>query len=147
MEHTQLTARVVHGLCCRTSHATAKDDIGPLWAKVAASGVLEGQQQAIAVYHDYEVRPDGYEVTVTVGLEVDADAAVPEGMARVEVPAQRCARWKTDGSVEQVMGAWQEVWAQWPDGGPRSFGADVEIWEQGPSGTPSGAQVYVGVRS
>lgn len=147
MENAELTARVVQGLSCRTSHATAKDDIGPLWAKVGASGMLHGQRQAVAVYHDYEVRPDGYEVTLTVGLEVDPGTAVPEGMARVEVPAQRCALWETDGSVEQVVAAWQEVWTKWPDGGPRSFGADVEIWEQGPGGVPSGARVYVGVRS
>ena len=147
MKHADLTARVVHGLSVRTSHATAKDDIGPLWAKVGASGMLEGHAEAVAVYHDYEVRPDGYECTVTVGFEAEPGADTPETMARVEVPAQRCALWETDGSVEQVVAAWQDVWTQWPDGGPRSFGADVEIWEQGPDGKPKRAQVYVGVRS
>ncbi len=147
MKNTDLTARVVHGLSVRTSHATAKDDIGPLWAKVAASGMLQGHAEAVAVYHDYEVRPDGYECTVTVGFEAKPDAVVPEDMTRVEVPAQRCALWETDGSVEQVVAAWQDVWVQWPDGGPRSFGADVEIWEQGPDGKPQRARVYVGVRS
>ncbi len=147
MNTTRLPARSVLGYSCRTSHATAAADIGPLWAKVGASGILEGRSRAIAVYHDYTVLPDGYDVTVTVGREVDAGEPTPEGLERVDVPEQACATWTTDGSVEQVVAAWRTVWEQWPDGGPRSFGADVEVWEQGPDGKPASALVYVGVRS
>ncbi|MEM6294357.1 MAG: effector binding domain-containing protein [Myxococcota bacterium] len=147
MKTSHLSARSVLGYSRRISHATASDDIGPLWAKVGASDLLRGQSRAVAVYHDYTLQPGGYEVTVTVGREVDADEAVPYGLTRVDVPDQACAVWTTDGSVEEVVAAWGEVWEQWPDGGPRSFAADVEVWEQGPDGKPRAAQVYVGVRS
>ncbi len=146
MKHAELDARVVHGLSIRTSHATARDDIGPLWGRVAAAGILDGKAQAVAVYHDYEVRPDGYEVTLTVGSDAATSDDVPAGLVRVEVPAQRCAVWETDGSVEQVVAAWQDVWARWPDGGPRSFAADVEIWTHGSGDVAQMALVYVGVR-
>lgn len=145
MQYAELTERAVDGLSCRTSHAEAGQDIGALWEKVAASGLLEGHGRAVAVYHDYDVGPEGYQVTVTVGREASGDA-VPEGAQRVRVPTQRCAVWKTDGSVPEVVAVWQKVWEQWPDGGPRSFGADVEIWEQSADGKPHAATVYVGVR-
>ncbi len=146
MEPAELPPRTVHGVSCRTGHADAARDIGALWERAGTAQLLGRGSTAVAVYHDYTVRSDGYDVTVTVGYEASADTALAPGLDRVEVPGQRCARFDTDGSIDQVVAVWQQVWQQWPDGGPRSFAADVEIWHQGPDGRPQSAEVYVGIR-
>ncbi len=86
-------------------------------------------------------------MTVTVGRAVTADEAVPEGLARIDVPAQRCMHIATNGSIDAIRDAWSEVWGRWPDGGPRAFAVDVEHWQMGPDGRPASADVYVGTSS
>lgn len=148
METRELKAHVVRGCSCRTSNTTASTDIGALWERAGSTGAISGAT-AIAVYSDYKLLPDGYEVTVTVGMErasAEGRSTPPAGFVDVDVPAQHCALFETDGSIPQIVAAWEEVWRRWPDGGPRSFAADVEIWHQGPDGKPHAAEVLVGVR-
>ncbi|MDF2697547.1 MAG: Integron-associated effector binding protein [Labilithrix sp.] len=142
-----LSRMYVLGVSCETNNADAMKDIGELWARAGAAGLLSGSAHAWAAYHHYELKNGGYAVTVTVGRAATADEAVPEGLARIDVPAQRCMHIATNGSIDAIRDAWSEVWGRWPDGGPRAFAVDVEHWQMGPDGRPASADVYVGLRA
>ncbi len=98
------------------------------------------------IYHQYVVGHGQYDVTVTVGRAASAAEAVPEGLSLVEVPAQRCSFIPTDGTIPAVREGWASVWERWPDGGARSFVADVEQWKMGPDGRPASADIFVGLK-
>ncbi len=142
---TDVPAVRVIGVRCRTTHDQSGGDIGALWGQAAAAGVLDAPV-AWAVYDDYELTEGGFAVTVTVGRAAGPDEVPPEGQFVANLPAQHCACWDTDGSVEQVQHVWRTVWQRWPEGGSRSFQADAERWHPGPDGTPVRAEVFVGLR-
>jgi predicted transcriptional regulator YdeE len=127
----------INGVSIETDDAHAFADIGALWAKAGAAGVLRGAE-AWAIYDRYSVNGGGYRVRVTVG------GAAPDGM--VVAPAQKVWHLVTDGSIEALRDAWARVWKRWPDGGARAFVADVERWEMGEDGAPKRAEIFVGVR-
>ena len=140
-------AKRIQGIQCTTNHERAMADIGALWQRAGSEGVLQPGPAAWAVYHDYQLADGGYSVTVTVGQEVPEGTSLPEGRVEVELPAQTCHCIETDGQIPSVQKAWADLWARWPDGGPRSFVADAERWRMGPNGVPSSAEIFVGVRS
>jgi predicted transcriptional regulator YdeE len=135
----------VVGLTITTTADAAPRDIAALWQRAAGLDLLHGPE-AFGVYHDYVPGASlGY--AVTVGRAARPDEPVPEGLSRVEVPAQRCLAITTDGSIEGVQQAWGEVWQRWPTGGPRAMIADVEHWKMGPEGRPVSAAIYLGMRT
>jgi predicted transcriptional regulator YdeE len=146
---TQLAAHTIIGPKCTTNETTAMQDIGALWAAAIAAGF--GAPTMYAVYRNYHVRPGGHTVEVVVGRlatvgEIAGDVPGP-GAQVVTVPAQHCHHVVTDGSVADVQRAWAHIWAQWPDGGPRSFIADLEHWVLGSNGQPQRADLFIGLRS
>lgn len=144
-EH-DLSPMHVLGVSCRTNDQDATRDIGPLWARAGALGLLSTGPEAFAVYHQYVVENGHYEVTVTVGRAARAGEVVPEGLTLVEVPAQHCSRIRTDGSIPSVQEGWASVWKRWPDGAGRSFVADLEQWKMGADGRPASADIFVGLK-
>ena len=133
------------GVSCATDETSATQDIGALWGRAIGAGL--GAQHMYAVYRGYQLRPGGYTVEVVVGRIAAPNEALPHDCITVEVPAQAAHHVVTDGSVEGVQRAWAGIWSQWPDGGPRTFVADLEHWEMGSDGKPQRAEVFVGVLS
>lgn len=144
MTHQDRPALHVLGLTISTSADRAPRDIAALWERAAGLQIFDGPD-AYAVYHHYAF-PTGEPLRydVTVGRAAPADAAVPEGLSLVTVPAQRCEVIATDGSIADVQQAWQRVWTDAPTG--RALIADVEAWRMGPHGQPISAEIYLGVR-
>lgn len=136
----------VLGVSCRTSDTEATRDIGALWARAGALGLLSSRPEAFAVYHQYVVENGHYEVTVTVGRAARADQVVPEGLSLVEVPAQHGSIIRTDGNIPSVQQGWASVWTRWPDGAARSFVADLEQWKMGADGRPASADIFFGLK-
>lgn len=132
------------GVSCTTNETAAMHDIGALWGRAVGAG-LAGQHM-YAVYRGYQLRPGGHTVEVVVGRMAAPGEPTPPGCVAVDVPAQLAHHVVTDGSIEGVQRAWADIWEQWPDGGPRTFVADLEHWEMGSDGKPQRAEVFVGVR-
>ena len=145
-QESDLAPILVLGVSCRTNDEDATRDIGALWARAGALGLLSSGPEAFAVYSDYVVENGHYEVTVTVGRSARPGEAVPEGLTLVEVPAQRCSLIRTDGSIPSVQQGWASVWQRWPDGAARSFVADLEQWKMGADGRPASADIFVGLK-
>lgn len=145
---TQFAAHTIIGPHCTTNETTAMQDIGPLWAAAIAAGF--GAAEMYAVYRNYELRQGGYTVEVIVGRLANANEVAGHGVSKdavvVAVPEQRCHHVETDGSIADVQRAWAKIWGQWPDGGPRSFVADVEHWVLGSNGQPQRADLFIGLR-
>jgi predicted transcriptional regulator YdeE len=151
MATNNLEAMQIIGVTGTTNETSAFADIGALWAQAATSAAFGDSEEAYAVYHDYAMRPGGYTCRVTIGRKAAIGEAVPPGASSVIVPKQDCVVVPTDGSIPQVQKAWADLWSRWPDGGPRTFIADLEIWRMGPKSAPPGtmlaADIYIGVRS
>ncbi len=149
---TQLSAHTIIGPHCTTNETTAMQDIGALWAAAIAAGF--GAPDMYAVYRNYQVRPGGHTFEVVVGRlatvgEIASEIAgevIGQGACVVAVPAQHCHHVVTDGSIADVQRAWAHIRAQWPDGGPRSFIADLEHWVLGSNGQPQRADLFIGLR-
>ena len=132
------------GVTCVTNETSASNDIGALWGRAMGAGL--GAQHMYAVYRNYHLRSGGFSVEVIVGRIAAPHEPVVAGCITVDVPAQVAHCVVTDGSVVGVQRAWSDIWAQWPDGGPRSFVADVERWQMSSDGNPQRAEVLVGLR-
>jgi predicted transcriptional regulator YdeE len=122
------------GLSVRTRPEAAATDIPALWQRFLAEGV-PGKLPACdaylyALYCDYE-RDFRAGYTMVLGVAVDAQAPVPEGMRRVRVPAGPYARFAVKGDPAAVVwGAWQHINGEgdgaWRRQGERRYLADFE---------------------
>ncbi|TXD35646.1 AraC family transcriptional regulator [Lujinxingia vulgaris] len=130
-------ARTLIGLPIRSSHATAWEDIPAFWQKVMEGQLLAelGETGTIyAVYTDYEGDWQA-PYTMLLAVECDAEREVPEGMRRVQVPAQTWASATLpDGSPETVWASWTEVWERWEERERRTYEVDLEIYRFGQAG-------------
>ncbi len=133
------------GVACATNETAGMQDIGALWGQAMSTGL--GAQDMYAVYRSYQLHRGGFTVEVVVGRIAALQEEPPPGCIAVDVPAQVAHSVVTDGSIAGVQRAWADIWAQWPDGGPRSFVADIEHWQLGHDGKPQSAEVLVGLRT
>lgn len=127
-------AVVVVGHAAPTSHDTAAADIGALWAKVQATGMLEGTD-AWMIYDQYEGGP----YRAVLGKRIAPSEPTPEGLVRLEVPAQEGVSIRCPAEPSALVKTWETVWGHWPDGGPRAFTADVEHWSS------EGIHIFIGL--
>lgn len=100
-----------------------------------------------ALYTDYESDELGsYEYAV--GVKTDGKSDVPDGMKRIEVPAQEYAVFTTRRGPlhEVVVEAWQSIW-KWSKNNQRAFGVDFERYDER-SLNPADAQadIYISVK-
>jgi predicted transcriptional regulator YdeE len=143
---------VVIGLQVRTVNRDEADPatarIPGLWGRFMAgdvAGSLAGRkgEAVYAVYSDYESDHQGA-YSLTVGHAVEPSAAVPPGLARVEVPSGRYAVVTSErGPAARVVPqAWQRVWSASEQelGGRRAFRVDFEVYDER-SRNPADAEV------
>lgn len=136
------------GLAVRTRPEAAVTDIPALWQRFFAEGV-SGKLPAsdaylYAIYCDYE-RDFRADYTMVLGVAVDAQTPVPEGMRRVRVPAGRYARFAVQGNpAEVVWGAWMHINGDgagaWTRKAERRYLADFERYADA---SPANAKVDV----
>src|SRR5262245_50215969 len=111
-EVVERPATRVVGLSIRTTNAAEADPatarIPDLWRRVLEDGVPEripGRTHPgvlAAAYTAYDSDERG-PYTLVVGVEVDADAAAPPGLAAVAVPAARCLRFAARGPMPAAL--------------------------------------------
>ena len=134
MTHEQVTRdpMTVVGIEIRTSNDRA-EEIGGHWQRFLGEGLaarIEGRldEAVTAVYCEYEgdhTQP----YTYLLGCRVAADAPVPDGMVRREIPGGTFARVLAEGEQPQALiQAWMGIW-QAPI--ERRFEVDYEIHEGG----------------
>lgn len=145
---------IVMGLQVRT---TSREEMDPataripgLWGRFMTEGVagaLPGRtgETVYAVYSDYESDHHGA-YSLTLGCAVEPSAAVPAGLARVEVPSGRYAVVTSErGPAPRVVPeAWQRVWttSEQELGGRRAFRVDFEVYDER-SRDPAAAEVEI----
>jgi len=139
---TQREPFSIIGVGIRTSNDNA-DQIGALWQKFMTgnfSDRIDGRvnDDVVAVYCEYEgdhTKP----YTFMLGCAAPADAQVPAGMTRRDLPGGRFAVFPSEGEQPQaLMRTWAEIWTAPIE---RRFDSDYEIHPDDPSGI---VHVYVG---
>ena len=129
------------GISVVTSETSAPMDIGTLWQKAGAAGVLKFDAANYGVYTDYENGRAGA-FRVVVGSESDAEPG--DGQVVVEIPAGAYRVVEDEGKVPDIVTkAWQQVRSNWED--DRTFTVDYERY----LGTPehSKFELHVGVKA
>jgi predicted transcriptional regulator YdeE len=135
-------AVTVMGIATRASNAEPQK-IGDLWQKFRALGdqkIIEARldDTVYGVYCEYK-GDASQPFTVVVGCAVRANAAVPEGLKKIEIEAGQFAVFPvTEPLPMGVFAVWGEVWSTPLD---RKYQADMDRYE--PDGTVT---VWVGVR-
>lgn len=113
-------ALTVVGLELRTTNLEAMQTIPLHWQRFSQEGVLTRipgklSEDVLAVYTHFENAGASNHglYSLVMGAQVAADAAVPEGMVRVVVPAGERAVFKVPaGRFDLVGAAWQAIWAR-----------------------------------
>ena len=127
-------AVVIAGYPVLTSHATAAEDIGALWAKVQASGLLADAEPWM-IYDQYR---DGT-YRALLGKRLEPGEATPEGLLRLELPAQEGVSVRSPAEPEALIETWETIWSHWPNGEHRAFVADIEHWSS------DGIHIFIGL--
>jgi len=128
---------------CITQPATAAKDIGELWGKFFNSAIKEklgvADSAAIfSVYSDYENEEKGHYRT-TIGYAIDDFKKIPNDLGIVTLPAGKYQTYKVKSrAVENIVSAWQAIWATLRSMQPRNFIADCEVYEE------DKATIYIG---
>src|SRR5207344_564817 len=113
------TDTTVIGLAIRTSNNEAFETIPPHWQRFFGDEVMARIPQrrsddVLAIYTDFENAGQNNlgQYQFVIGAEVAPDAAAPEGLVKVQIPAARCAVFEVErGHPERVGESWQRIWA------------------------------------
>lgn len=107
------------------------DAIGALWQSFGAADMaktlgLGPDDAVICVYHGYEGDHTA-PYTMTIGYRMAPGATVPDGLTRVEIPAQPLAVFETNGAQPQTLIAqWGQIWQGDLD---RAYAADFDTYD------------------
>lgn len=145
IEHTEPTT--VIGLELRTSNAEAFRTIPPHWQRFTAEKVLDRisprlSDSVFAAYtrFEHEGRDNEGSYSLVIGAAVPPGTPVPEGLTRIDMPAQRCAVLEVErGRHDKVGDAWRMIWQQADL--PKSYRCEHERYD-----TDGRIRIYVGLR-
>lgn len=145
IEHTEATT--VIGLELRTSNAEAFRTIPPHWQRFTAERVLARitprlSDSVFAAYTRFEHEGVDNEGTysLVIGAAVPPDTPVPEGLTRIDLPAQRCAVFEVErGRHDRVGEAWRMIWQHTEL--PKNYRCDHERYD-----TDGRIRIFVGLR-
>ena len=116
----QTEATTVIGLELRTSNAEAFRTIPPHWQRFTAERVLARitprlSDSVFAAYtrFEHEGRDNEGQYSLVIGAAVPPGTPVPDGLTRIELPAQRCAVFEVErGRHDRVGDTWRMIWQQ-----------------------------------
>ena len=145
IEHTEPTTMI--GLELRTSNAEAFQTIPAHWQRFSAERVLDritprltGGVLAAYTRFEHEGRDNEGTYSLVIGAAVPPGTPVPEGLTRVELPAQRCAVFEVErGRHDRVGEAWRMIWQQTDL--PKSYRCEHERYD-----ADGRIRIYVGLR-
>jgi predicted transcriptional regulator YdeE len=143
----QTEATTVIGLELRTSNAEAFRTIPPHWQRFTAERVLARitprlSDSVFAAYtrFEHEGRDNEGQYSLVIGAAVPPGTPVPDGLTRIELPAQRCAVFEVErGRHDRVGDTWRMIWQQTDL--PKSYRCEHERYD------PDGRiRIFVGLR-
>ncbi|OZI12060.1 transcriptional regulator [Bacillaceae bacterium SAS-127] len=148
----------VLGLTARTCNAdemTSEGKIPSLWSAFYEQKVPEQTANLVkptatyGLYSDYETGVNG-EYSLTIGMEVSSNGAIPEGLSVKTIPAAKYMVFTSEKGpmVEVVIKAWQHIWAWFANSEvERTYTGDFEVYDER-CANPEEAQVdiYIAVR-
>lgn len=142
----QCAETIVIGLALRTGNHEAFETIPPHWQRFFGEQVMSRipqrlSEDVLAIYTDFDNAGQNNEgqYRFVIGAAVAPEAAVPDGLVKVQIPASRCAVFEVErGHPERVGEAWQRIWATEL---PKSYRCDHERYQ--PDGQIS---IHVGLR-
>ena len=128
----------VAGVASRTDNAAEADPrtakLPALWGAFAEDSRIQGLGgPPVGVVTGYESDETGA-YTSLAGVRVGPDAAVPSGLAVVDVPAGDYLVFHSEGPVPNcVIDGWRAVWSYFgdPAHGRRAFRVDAEVYGEG----------------
>lgn len=143
------------GISARTNNAneiTPQAKIPALWTSYFqqnVAGQLPTKEVMYGLYSDYETDVNG-EYAITLGVEVDADNKVPDGLVVKTVPASKYLVFKSEEGAmpEIVIKAWQNIWTWFANSDvERTYTGDFEVYGER-CNKPNEAQVdiYIAVK-
>ncbi len=140
ISNIKMDSFIVAGIMTRT---TNKDEfsgagkIAGLWQRFYSENVVEKIQNKVsenvlAVYHDYESDANG-EYSLLIGLIVDKNSIIPEGLTKIEIPAQEYTKFTSNkGAMPgNIIETWQEIW-KLTDAHElkRAYSFDFEVYDE-----------------
>ena len=143
----QTEATTVIGLELRTSNAEAFRTIPPHWQRFTAEKVLDRitprlSDSVFAAYtrFEHEGRDNEGSYSLVIGAAVPPGTPVPEGLTRIEMPAQRSAVFEVERGRHDLVGdAWRMIWQQADL--PKSYRCEHERYD-----TDGRIRIHVGLR-
>jgi AraC family transcriptional regulator len=109
--------------------ADAPRDVPAQWQEFHRLAPIPGQVGAAAYGAVCATWPDRQAFEYMCAVEVADLAAVPAGLGRMRVPAQRYAVFAHDGHVSTIRATWDAIWNDWlPRSGVRP--ADTPDFER-----------------
>ena len=129
-EHENLTMKKpirLVGISGEIEKEQAPEQIGLLWQRAAAAGLLRPGQAAFAAYYGYRDRLAN-RYRVLVGIESDDDPEADQ--EALVIPAGAYATFEEEGpAIEAAQRLWRHVWTRWGQRDTRRFDIDLERHE------------------
>jgi len=123
----------VVGFKVRTTNENnqAMQDIGNVWQKVMAGGLLDkvphrSEPNLIGLYYEYE-KDHTKPYSFLLGVPVSSFADIPAGMVGVEIPEQNYTLFPVEGPMpDRLIATWQKIWQTASN---RTFTFDFERYD------------------
>lgn len=144
-EIVQIEKKQVVGISARTNNSDPNMGavIGGLWERFYGQGVYQqipdkANKKCLGIYSGYAgTETEDYDITV--GCEVAARGALPEGAISMEIPSGKYARFVVRGHVHHaVADFWQKAWNMDLD---RKFACDFEEYQE--EGTMENSEIHI----
>ena len=138
--NTKMDSFSVVGITTRTSNNdefSGAGKIAELWQRFYSENVMIKIQHKIsdkvfAVYHDYENDANG-EYSLMIGLMVDKNALPPEGLVKIDIPAQDYTQFTSNSGAMpgNIIETWQEIWKSTESKKiDRAYTYDFEVYDE-----------------
>jgi AraC family transcriptional regulator len=140
----------IAGLSGRFNTATCGSEVPLLWNRFGPQiGQVPGQVGGVAYGVVYDGNPQ--EFSYLAGVEVAADATLPEDYTTLDIPAHRYAVFTHAGSLAQLSQTLAAIWGDWvPKSGITDYSAPCyERYAEDfcPEAGKGGIEIWIPVRS
>jgi len=143
---------IIIGPAITTFAQAAAQDLPAFWQRFMAEGIAarlpshNGDASLYAVYCDYENDYRG-RYTMVIGVAVDAETPVPDGMRRIRIPKGNYARFLAEGDPSQVIWrTWEYINKDFEGQSRRRYIADFERYAPAPmTANKVQAEIIVGL--
>jgi len=125
--HTMKQPTRLVGVTGAIEREKAAQQIGELWQRAVAAGLLRHGQPAHAAYYDYQDRLAN-RYRVLVGRETDDEPGTDQEVVFVR-PGDYASFAEEGPAIDAAQGLWKQVWTRWAQRDKPRFDVDVERHE------------------